>query len=142
MYTIEIYIFYFLVYAQTRAFAHKTCIYTIHMNLRHMEKRKYASTIKRTLVITYHIHSLNRFFRYTSYFHKYYIIKRRFMFFYVLHMTGQSHMQLHLEKFKIVKGKGILRKINNRDKIDLSLLDVDSEVKKSKDAKIFLRTRE
>ena len=63
------------------------------------------------------------------------------MFFYVLHMTGQSHLQLHLEKFEKVKGKGILRKINDKDKIDLSFLEVDSEVKKSKNAKNFSRTK-
>ena len=61
------------------------------------------------------------------------------MLFYVLHMTSQSLLQLHPEKFEKVKGKDILRKINDRDKIDMSFLEVDSEVKKSKDAKNFPR---
>ena len=54
-------------------------------------------------------------------------------------MTNQSLLQQHPQKFEKVKRKGNLRKINDRDKIDLSFLKVDSEAKKSKDAKNFPR---
>ena len=57
-------------------------------------------------------------------------------------MTGQSHLQLQSEKFEKVKeGKSILREIKDKDKdkIDLSFQEEDSEVKKFKDDNNFQR---